>query len=114
MAACRETIEWSYKDLKTIWKYCDYKHVLKIYGQPVGKIVFVCMLLRNAHITIRASQVSEYFNMLPPTLEEWLSQGPRAHPIPVDSIFSPEYAGLNIDSDDESENYEPFDGENDY
>lgn len=106
MAACRETIEWSYKDLKTIWKYCDYKHVLKIYGQPVGKIVFVCMLLRNAHVTVRGSQVREYFNMLPPTLEEWLSQGPQAHPIPQDSIFSPDYQVRNIDSDDESDDDE--------
>jgi hypothetical protein len=26
--------------------------------------------------------------MIPPTLEEWISQGPQAHPIPYDNIFS--------------------------
>lgn len=25
----RESIEWSYKDVKTLWKYCDYKQWVK-------------------------------------------------------------------------------------
>ena len=64
MAAVRETIEWSYKDLKTTWKYCDYKHALKIRNQPLGKIFFVCMLLRNAHVILNGNQTSDYFVIL--------------------------------------------------
>ena len=84
MAAVREAIEWSYKDLKTIWKYCDYRHILKLRNQPVGKIVFVCMLLRNAHVTMNGNQAGEYFICHPPTFEHWVSQGPQAHPLPPD------------------------------
>ena len=87
MAAVRETIEWSYKDLKTTWKYCDYKHALKIRNQPLGKIFFVCMLLRNAHVTLNGNQTCDYFICHPPSLEHWLSQGLRAKPLPVD-IFN--------------------------
>ena len=87
MAAVRETIEWSYKDLKTIWKYCDYKHALKIRNQPLGKIFFVCMLLRNAHVILNGNQTSDYFVCHPPSLEHWLSQGRNARPLPPD-IFA--------------------------
>jgi len=45
MSSVRECIEWDYQDLKTQWKYMNYKHVLKLRNQLVGKIVFVCMLL---------------------------------------------------------------------
>ena len=84
MAAVRETIEWSYKDLKTTWKYCDYKHALKIRNQPLGKIFFVCMLLRNAHVTLNGNQTCDYFICHPPNLEHWLSQGPKARPLPAE------------------------------
>jgi len=66
----------------------DYKHVLKLRNQPVGIIVFVCMLLRSAYCSMNASQTSEYFSLKPPSFEDWVSAGPRAYPIPEDnSIF---------------------------
>jgi len=88
LAAIREPIEWNYKDLKTLWKYLDYRHVLKLRNQPVGKFVFVCMLLRNAHVTMYGSQTSEYFNVRAPTFEHWVHQGPNAKPIPDDILWS--------------------------
>ena len=91
MASVREAIEWSYKDLKVLWKYCDYKDALQLRKQPVCKIFFVCMLLRNAHITMNGCQANPYFVMMPPTFEHWVSQGPDARPIPTNSTFSPNY-----------------------
>ena len=82
MAAVRETIEWTYKDMKTTWKYCDYRHCLKLRKQPLGKIFLVCILLRNAHVTMNGNQAAEYFVCEPPTFEDWINQGPRAHPLP--------------------------------
>jgi hypothetical protein len=46
------------------------------------------------------NQVAEYFDMQPPTFEDWVSQGPRAKPIPDDSIFSNNY----IQEDEEDDN----------
>jgi len=107
MSSVRETVEWSYKDVKVLWKYCDYRHVLHLRNQPVAKIFFVCMLLRNAYVTLHGSQISEYMFMLPPTFEEWVAQGPSARPIPNNSIFSNNYEPpseeSSSDSDDEEE-----------
>ena len=44
LASCRETVEWIYKDDKSQWKYCDYKNVLQLRGQPVAIIMFICLL----------------------------------------------------------------------
>jgi hypothetical protein len=54
--------------------------------------------------------------MIPPSLEEWTSQGPQAHPIPDDNIFSPnfipdpadelDYDDMDSDSDSDPENEE--------
>jgi hypothetical protein len=112
MSSVREIIEWSYKDVKQLWKYCDYKHVLQLRKQPVGKIFFVCLLLRNAYVTLHGSQAGDYFTMLPPTLEEWTSQGVQAHPIPQNYIFSENYNvayGEEFDYDDENSDSEDDD-----
>ena len=86
-----ETVEWEYKDVKGQWKYLDYRHALKITNQPLAKIVITCFILRNALNTMYGSQTSLYFDILPPTFEEWVHQGPQAHPIPTDSLFHPDY-----------------------
>ena len=64
IASCRETVKWTYKDDKGQWKYCDYKHVLQLRGQPVAKIMFICLL------TLNGSQVSEYLQHHISTIEE--------------------------------------------
>ena len=56
---------------------------------------------------IHGSQTSDYFTMMPPTLEEWTSQGRQAHSIPANNIFN---GNFNPDDDDEIE----YDGDSDY
>lgn len=103
MSSVRETVEWSYKDVKGMWKYLDYRHVMKLRQQPVAKIMFVCMLLRNAYVTMNACQTAEYLDILPPTLEQWLSQGLRAHPLPSNCVFSDDYEQPVYDSEDDDD-----------
>jgi len=100
MASVRETSEWSFKDVKALWAYIDFSGELKLRQQPVAKIMFACFLLRNTYVSIHASQISEYMVMQPPPFEHWTAQGPRARPIPDNSIFSENY--VNSDADDDS------------
>lgn len=37
---------------------------------------------------MNGEQSSRYFNFSPPSFEEWVSQGPRALPIPEHNIFA--------------------------
>ena len=111
-SSVREIIEWSYKEAKQLWKYCDYRHILKLRGQPVAKIFFVCLLLRNVYVTIHGSQISTYMSMMPPTLEEWTEQGPQARPLPDNNIWSPNFIGLNEDYNYDSDNDSDDDDDN--
>jgi hypothetical protein len=77
-------------------------------NQPVAKIIFVCFLLKNIHTTFYACQIAAHFLCQPPTFEDYISQGPKAHPIPEDIIFSDNYAGeqlydINVDDDNDDD-----------
>ena len=61
LASVREPIEWEYKDLKVLWKYCDYKKALKLKKQPLAKIFFTCLLLRNAHCSMNGTSQSSVY-----------------------------------------------------
>ena len=110
-SSVREIIEWSYKEVKSLWKYCDYKHVLQLRNQPVAKIFFVCLLLRNVYVTIHGSQVGTYMDMMPPTLEEWTEQGQQARPLPNNNIWSPDFVGLHEDFDYDSDSDDGYDSD---
>jgi hypothetical protein len=49
----------------------------------VAEMYLIAMLLRNAYTTMHGSNTCEYFNLLPPTFESWVSQGPFERRIPV-------------------------------
>jgi hypothetical protein len=77
LSSCREVIEWDYGDVGTMWALVDYKKILRLRKMPVGDMYLVAMILRNAYVTMFGSNTSSFFEMIPPTLEEWTSQGPR-------------------------------------
>ena len=108
MNSVRESIEWSYKDAKSIWKYMDYKILLQLKKQPLAKILFVCFLLKNAHVAMYGCQTSQAFGCMPPSFERWIAQGPQGRPLPRDSLFHPDfvlgvYGGYDTDDDDDDD-----------
>lgn len=103
MSSCRQTIEWDYKDVKMMWKYCDYSTALQLRKQDIGEIFFLCLLLRNAHVCLNACQAAEYFDLHPPSLELWTSQGMNAKPLPPDSPWNPYYVPDLSDADNSDE-----------
>ncbi|ETW05261.1 hypothetical protein H310_04225 [Aphanomyces invadans] len=73
MSSVRQAVEWNFKIMKTLWPHVSYKNMSKIMQSPVAKIVCVAMLLTNCHCChFRGNQISMYFDLLPPTLEEYL------------------------------------------
>jgi hypothetical protein len=85
LSSCRETIEWDYGNIGTMWATLQYKKLLKMRSMPVGNMCLAAMILRNAHVTMNGCHTSEYFNCLPPTFEEWINEGPRYYPLPFNA-----------------------------
>ena len=77
MSKCRQTVEWDYGLVGSLWKRIFFKKNLKLREQSVCNMTLFCMLITNAYVTMNGSQSSVFFTCMPPSLEEWTSQGPR-------------------------------------
>lgn len=71
MSTVRTSVEWIFGDIINSFKFLDYKKNLKIGLSTVGKMYVVCAVLRNAITCLYGNQTSEYFELEPPTLEEY-------------------------------------------
>ncbi|DBA00147.1 TPA: hypothetical protein N0F65_000470 [Lagenidium giganteum] len=73
MSACRQSVEWRFKVHKVLWPHSGWRLKLKVRSAPVGKVFAVGMLLTNCHTCIkRGNQISDYFILSPPSLEDYL------------------------------------------
>lgn len=71
MSQVRIAVEWLFGDIANSFKFTDYEKNLKIGLSSVGKMYVVCALLRNAITCLYGNETSEYFELDPPTLEEY-------------------------------------------
>ena len=67
----RATVEWSFGEITTYWAFTDFKKNLKIGMSTVRRQYLVATLLKNALVCCYGSQVSQYFDLAPPNLEEY-------------------------------------------
>ena len=72
MSKVRIGVEWVFGDITNFFKFLDFKKNLKIGLSPIGKMYLVCALLMNCHTCMYGSMTSTYFQMEPPTLQEYL------------------------------------------
>ncbi|KAF0724850.1 hypothetical protein Ae201684P_020504 [Aphanomyces euteiches] len=76
MSAVRESVEWSFHIVKSLWSHVSFDKKMKVRNCPVGMLWLVATLLTNCHTCLKphGNQVSLYFSLLPPTLDEYLSE----------------------------------------
>ncbi|KAF0709186.1 hypothetical protein AaE_012948 [Aphanomyces astaci] len=73
MSRVRQSVEWNFMIMKSLWAFITFKNLSKIRLSPVAKIVCVAMLLTNCHCCYYGgNQISDYFGLEPPSLEEYL------------------------------------------
>ena len=77
MSKVRVSVEWGFGMISTYWAFCDFPKNQKIYLQHVGKQYVVAAILTNLLTCFYGSKTSTFFNMQPPTPEEYL-----ASPVP--------------------------------
>ena len=65
------SVEWVFGDITRYLAFVNFKHNLKIGLSPIGKIYSVCALLRNALTCLHGSTTSSFFDLAPPTIQEY-------------------------------------------
>ena len=73
MATSRESIEWAYGEIKHYFPFLLEKEKLKLQSMAVGDIYFIALLLRNCLNCLYDSKTSKYFDLVPPSLEDYMS-----------------------------------------
>ena len=73
MSTVRVSVEWLFADIINYFKFMDFKKDLKIGLSQVGKMYIVCALLRNALTCLYSNSTAEYFDLVPPTLDDYFS-----------------------------------------
>ena len=70
MSKVRVTVEWMFGEVINNFKFTDFKKNLKIGLSCVGKFHRVSAILTNAHTCLYKNNVTQYFAIDPPLLEE--------------------------------------------
>ena len=71
MSKVRVSVEWVFGEIAGYFAFIDFKKNQEIRLQQVGTMYITCALLRNAISCLYGSTTSIYFNLDPPTLEEY-------------------------------------------
>ena len=72
MSSVRISVEWLFGDVANYFKFIDYKKDLKIGMSSVRKQYIVSALFRNILSCLYGNLTSKYFQLEPPTLQEYL------------------------------------------
>ena len=73
MSKVRSSVEWIFGDIINYFKFLDFKKDLKLDLNPIGKMYNVCALLRNALTCLYGNTTSEFFQLDPPSLEDYFA-----------------------------------------
>ena len=73
MSAVRISVEWLFGDVINSFKFLDFKKNLKLMLSSVGKMYVVSVILRNALTCLYGNLTSEYFDLQPPTIDEYFN-----------------------------------------
>ena len=73
MNLVRSSVEWLFEDIINCFCFLDFKKNLKIGLSQIGKMYIVFALLRNALTCLYGNTTSQYFDLDPPTLQEYFA-----------------------------------------
>ena len=73
MSSVRISVEWLFRDIINYFKFVDFKKTQKISLSAVGKMYIVCRILRNAMTSLYGNFTSDFFDVDPPTLQDYFS-----------------------------------------
>lgn len=75
MSTVRQAVEWGFGKIVAEFAFVDFKKNQKILRQRVARMYKVATILANCHTCTYGSQVASFFDLAPPTLQEYLSSG---------------------------------------
>lgn len=72
MSSLRVSVEYGFGKIVQLFAFVDFKKNQKLFLQHLKKQYYVAAFLVNCYICMNGSQVSDYFQCLPPSIQEYL------------------------------------------
>ena len=72
MSSIRIPNEWSVGMTEGLFKFNTYPKNLKVLLSPIGVYYLVSTILTNCHTCLHGNEISKYFDLAPPSIEEYL------------------------------------------
>ena len=72
MSAIRVSVEYGFGRVLQQFAFLDFKKNQKMYLNPLKMQYYVAVILANCQMCMRGGQVSDFFDCMPPTVEEYL------------------------------------------
>ncbi|XP_075741731.1 uncharacterized protein LOC119160041 isoform X2 [Rhipicephalus microplus] len=72
MSSVRQAVEWGFGKIAGLFAFLDFRKNQRLKRQNVSRMYKVGTILANCHTCMYSSQVSQYFQVEPPQLEEYL------------------------------------------
>lgn len=77
MSTVRIAVEWGFGRVTALWPQCDFTRGQQLGRRPVAKMYIAAVILTNALTCLRGNQTSLYFQLQPPSLEDYFGQAPQ-------------------------------------
>lgn len=74
MSNIRVCVEWSFGDIARTFAFVDFHKNMKLYLQPVAALYKVSAIFANCRTCLYGNQTSSYFNLQPPTIQQYLTR----------------------------------------
>ena len=71
MSEARVSVEWIFGDIVNYFAFLDFKKKHKVGLSSVGKMYMTCALLHNVRTCLYGNTTSRYFDLDPPTINEY-------------------------------------------
>lgn len=72
MSALRVSVEYGFGKILQLFAFVDFKKNQKLYLQRLKMQYYVAALLTNCYICMNGSQICDFFQCLPPSINEYL------------------------------------------
>ena len=74
MSTLRVSVEHNFGHITKLWSYTDLKRVHRTGEQPTAAHYHCMALFTNLHTCMHGSQTSDFFDLQPPSITEYLGQ----------------------------------------
>lgn len=72
LASVRIAVEWGFNLVVQLWNFIDFQSSMRVFKVPVAQYYMNAAFLTNLRSCCMGNKTSHYFNIAPPTLQEYL------------------------------------------